>query len=154
MGGRGASSSIGGKYAGRYSMGTESMLNSAENQLKEYIDREEKIVNNRQYYYKAMPKSNADAFLKEHEDSLRELRLQEKELQAEKRRRSSNTAAQNDMADRIRQNSRKNGVITDLKFTKQSNGNLKFTYTNTMTNSKNNVGWINKDGKVSYNKKE
>jgi hypothetical protein len=155
MGGRGASSSAGGgKYAGRYSGGTASMLNSAEEQLQEYIDREQRIVDNKQAYYKAIPKAEADEFIKGHADTLKELKLQQKELQAEKKRRSKNTVAQNDMADRIRQNARKNGVITDLAFSKQKSGNVKFTYTNTMTNTKNNVGWIDKDGNVSYEKRK
>lgn len=67
---------------------------------------------------------------------------------------SVGTVAQKDMIDRIKRNSERQGVITDLKFSKPKNGTIKFTYTNTMTNTKNNVGWINKNGGVSYGKKE
>lgn len=60
------------------------------------------------------------------------------------------TAAQQDMISRIRRNSERQGVITDLKFSQQKDGNIKFTYTNTMTNTKNNVGMIDKSGNVTY----
>lgn len=64
------------------------------------------------------------------------------------------TFAQKDMMDRIKRNSEKQGVITDLKFNKPKNGTIKFSYTNTMTNTKNNVGWIDKNGNVSYEKRK
>lgn len=67
---------------------------------------------------------------------------------------SGGTVAQKDMMDRIKRNSERQGVITDLRFSKQKNGNIKFTYTNTMTNTKNNVGWIDKNGDVSYKRSE
>lgn len=60
------------------------------------------------------------------------------------------TAAQKDMIDRIKKNSAKQGVITDLKFTTGKDGIISFTYTNTMTGTKNNTGRIDKNGKVSY----
>lgn len=60
------------------------------------------------------------------------------------------TVAQQDMIDRIKNNSARQGVITDLKFTTLKDGTIKFTYTNTMTNTKNNVGRIDKQGNVSY----
>lgn len=60
------------------------------------------------------------------------------------------TVAQQDMIDRIKKNSERQGVITDLKFAKQKDGTIKFTYTNTMTGKKNNVGRIDKQGKVTY----
>lgn len=38
------------------------------------------------------------------------------------------TVAQKDMIDRIKRNSEKQGIITDLKFSKIQNGTIKFTY--------------------------
>lgn len=60
------------------------------------------------------------------------------------------TIAQNDMIDRIKRNSERQGVITDLKFSKQKDGFIKFTYSNTMDGTKGNVGLIDKNGRVTY----
>lgn len=88
MGGRGATSFSNNKYAGRFARGTDEQLNQATVNLNNYINREKNILNNEKRYYKTLEKSRADEFLNEHRAILKELKLQEKELNKEKRKRN------------------------------------------------------------------
>lgn len=63
------------------------------------------------------------------------------------------TAAQQDMIDRIKRNSEKQGTFSDLKFSKGQNGTVSFTYTNNITNTKGNKGHIDANGNVKYERK-
>lgn len=63
---------------------------------------------------------------------------------------SGATEAQKDTIDRIKNNAARQGTFSDLKFNRGKNGTVTFTFTNKITNTKNNKGSIDAKGNVKY----
>lgn len=75
----------GGKYAGRYSDGTEKQLASAERNLARYIEQAKNAIASAKY----MSGDSKKEHLAHHTASLKELTAQMEELQREKQRRTT-----------------------------------------------------------------
>ena len=85
MGGRGASSTSSGKYAGMFANGTAEQLARAEKNLLSSIQREETAISNSP----SMFSKDWASHKQYHQDQLKALKLQLKELKKEKKRRKT-----------------------------------------------------------------